>query len=96
MQRLIHAVLGAICLLAGQALAADPVLGVSEAWVREAPPGADVLVGYLTLHNLGSAYRDLGRVEEAIEHYQQALVIARKIGDRRDRKSGSGGMPRPT
>ena len=51
MRRLIHAVLGALCLLAGQALAADPVLGVSEAWVREAPPGADVLAGYLRLEN---------------------------------------------
>jgi copper(I)-binding protein len=51
MRGLIHAFLGALCLLTGQAFAADPVLGVSEAWIREAPPGADVLAGYLRLEN---------------------------------------------
>ena len=35
------------------------------------------------LGNLGIAYADLGQVEQAIEHYQQALEIAREIGDRR-------------
>ena len=34
------------------------------------------------LGNLGNTYRDLGKVERAIEHYQQALAIAREIGDR--------------
>jgi tetratricopeptide (TPR) repeat protein len=35
------------------------------------------------LGNLGLAYADLGQVDQAIEHYQQALVISREIGDRR-------------
>ena len=35
------------------------------------------------LGNLGNAYRNLGQVEQAIQHYQQALEIAREIGDRR-------------
>jgi tetratricopeptide (TPR) repeat protein len=33
--------------------------------------------------NLGLAYSDLGQMERAIEHYQQALAISREIGDRR-------------
>ena len=37
----------------------------------------------IRLGNLGNAYRDLGRVEQAIKHYQQALAIFREIGDRR-------------
>ncbi|MGB1253012.1 MAG: NB-ARC domain-containing protein, partial [Candidatus Promineifilaceae bacterium] len=32
--------------------------------------------------NLGSAYRNLGEVERAIEHYEEALKISREIGDR--------------
>ena len=35
------------------------------------------------LSDLGVAYRNLGQVQEAIEHYQQALEISREIGDRR-------------
>ena len=35
------------------------------------------------LGNLGTAYRALGQVERAIEFHEQALVIAREIGDRR-------------
>ena len=35
------------------------------------------------LGNLGLAYSDLGQVEKAIDHYQQALAISREIGDRR-------------
>ena len=27
---------------------------VSDAWIREAPPGSTVLAGYLTIHNHGS------------------------------------------
>jgi len=34
------------------------------------------------LGNLGSAYYDLGQVERAIEYYEQALAIAKEIGDR--------------
>ena len=32
---------------------------------------------------MGIAYTDLGETQKAIEYYEQALVIAREIGDRR-------------
>jgi len=35
------------------------------------------------LGNLGLAYSDLGEPRKAIEFYEQALAIAREIGDRR-------------
>jgi tetratricopeptide (TPR) repeat protein len=35
------------------------------------------------LGNLGLDYADLGQVERAVEYYEQALAIAREIGDRR-------------
>jgi tetratricopeptide (TPR) repeat protein len=35
------------------------------------------------LGNLGNAYSALGEVARAIEYYEQALTIAREIGDRR-------------
>ncbi|MCC6896781.1 MAG: DUF4062 domain-containing protein, partial [Anaerolineae bacterium] len=35
------------------------------------------------LGHLGNAYSDLGQVQQAIDHYQQALIISREIGDRR-------------
>jgi ATP/maltotriose-dependent transcriptional regulator MalT len=46
------------------------------------------LLGSLKTHgavlgNLGSAYYSLGQVEKAIEYYEDALVVAREIGDRR-------------
>ena len=34
------------------------------------------------LGNLGNAYNDLGQVKKAIDHYEQALEIVKKIGDR--------------
>ena len=34
------------------------------------------------LGNLGNAYADLGEPRKAIEYYEQALKIAREIGDR--------------
>ena len=37
----------------------------------------------LVLGNLGSAYYTLARHLKAIEHYHQALAIARDIGDQR-------------
>jgi len=36
----------------------------------------------VVLGNLGSAYRNLGQVEKAIEYHQKALLIAREIGHR--------------
>jgi CHAT domain-containing protein/tetratricopeptide (TPR) repeat protein len=35
-----------------------------------------------TLSNIGGVYRDQGRYAEALEMYQQALVIQREVGDR--------------
>jgi len=35
------------------------------------------------LGNLGIAYRNLGEPRKAIEFYEQRLIIAREIGDRR-------------
>ena len=35
------------------------------------------------MNNLGEAYRELGRFEEAITCYQQSLAILREIDDRR-------------
>ena len=71
MRRLMHAFLMALCLNTGQAWATDPALNVSEAWIREAPPGADVLAAYLRLENTAgdtvvvSAFqsRDFGHIE---------------------------------
>ena len=36
-----------------------------------------------SLGNLGLAHGDLGDARQAIEYYEQQLVIAREIGDRR-------------
>jgi tetratricopeptide (TPR) repeat protein len=41
---------------------------------------------------LGNAYRDLGQVEKAIEQYEQALAIAREIGDRQNEGSWLGNL----
>ena len=44
------------------------------------------------LGNLGNAYSDLGQVERAIEYYEQALAIAREIGDRRGEGADLGNL----
>ncbi len=36
------------------------------------------------LGNLGSSYLHLGEVTKAIDYYEQALVVSREIGDRRN------------
>jgi tetratricopeptide (TPR) repeat protein len=36
----------------------------------------------MTLQNLGITYRDLQRFEEALEHFQRACTVYRKISDR--------------
>jgi tetratricopeptide (TPR) repeat protein len=37
----------------------------------------------MNLIYLGLCSHSLGRVEQAVEHYQRALSIAREVGDRR-------------
>ncbi len=45
---------------------------VSDAWLREAPPGAPALAGYLALHNGGSRPRTLVAVESV--DFGQAML----------------------
>ena len=40
----------------------------------------------ISLGNMGLAYSDLGETKKAIEYYEQALKIAREIGDRREKE----------
>ncbi len=44
------------------------------------------------LGNLGNAYSDLGEPRKAIEYHEQALKIAREIGDRRGEGAGLGNL----
>jgi tetratricopeptide (TPR) repeat protein len=44
------------------------------------------------LGSLGLAYSHLGQVEKAIEYYEQALVISREIGDRRNEGNHLGNL----
>ena len=44
------------------------------------------------LGNLGTAYAALGETRRAIELYEQALVIAREIGDRRGEGNALGNL----
>jgi tetratricopeptide (TPR) repeat protein len=46
------------------------------------------------LDNLGLAYAALGEPRRAIEYYQQALAIAREIGDRRGEGNRLGNLGR--
>lgn len=41
--------------LVAAAACAEAGLQPSDAWIREAPPGAGAMAGYLTLHNRGGA-----------------------------------------
>lgn len=46
--------LGVLALLAGCKPAAnEPILSAQDAWIRAAPPGANVMAGYATLRNRG-------------------------------------------
>jgi copper(I)-binding protein len=47
-----------LALFALPALAAE-TLSVTNAWVREAPPGMQMLAGYMTIHNAGAKERKL-------------------------------------
>ncbi len=44
------------------------------------------------LNRLGLAYADLGEPRKAIEHYEQALMISREIGDRRGEGNNLGSL----
>ena len=44
------------------------------------------------LGNLGSAYSDLGQVDKAIKYYEQALEIAKEIGDRKNEGAHLGNL----
>ena len=63
-----------------------------EAGVKAAQARGDRQGEESHLGNLGIAYADLGRVEEAIEIYQQAVEIAQKIGDRLGEGIGLGAI----
>lgn len=49
-----HFAVGVMLLLGCQFAVADNTIVVRDAWMREAPPGAQVLAAYLTLENPGS------------------------------------------
>lgn len=52
--KLIRLLLAALLLMSQAPTAlADATLQVTDAWIREAPPGAGMLAGYLTLANTG-------------------------------------------
>lgn len=75
------------------------VQGHAQAFLRTQQAGLSVVreIGDrggegTVLGNLGSAYSDLGRVEEAIEYYEQALSIAREIGDRGEERRHLGNL----
>jgi len=46
----------------------------------------------VVLGNLGNAYTNLGQVEKAIEYHEHALVISKKIGDRRGEGNAIGDL----
>lgn len=56
------ALLAIAALWAGLAQAGDHLM-VENAWIREAPPGASALAGYMTLHNNGDKARVLTGAE---------------------------------
>jgi len=63
------------CVIPAQA---DDTLQVSDPWIREAPPGATVLAGYLTLTNTTSAPLVIEAVSspafEAVEIHRSQVV----------------------
>jgi tetratricopeptide (TPR) repeat protein len=60
----------------------DDLLTVGETALAAARHAGDQAAEGRALINLGGAYRELGRYEEAITSCQQSLAIKRKIGDR--------------
>ena len=60
----------------------DDLLTVTEAALAAARRAGDTAAEGRALSNLGNAYRELRRFEEAIGCYQQSLAIYRETGDR--------------
>lgn len=54
---------GLILLLTASNVCADSALVVRDAWVREAPPGAQMLAAYLTIENTSSQMHVLSGVD---------------------------------
>ena len=54
-----------------------------ETDIREAFPEESYQLEGITLGNLGAAYASLGQYQQAIDLYEQQLIIAREIGYRR-------------
>ena len=52
-------------------------LSASEAWIREAPPGADVLAGYVTLSNAGAQEQSICHAQSeafgSVEFHQMSM-----------------------
>lgn len=59
-------------LLPTAALAADSDITVSDAWIREAPPGAAMLAAYMKIHNSGSTKRILAGVDSP--HFSHVML----------------------
>jgi copper(I)-binding protein len=56
MNNYLYRIITALLLLIGASTAtADATLEISEAWVREAPPTARMMAGYMTINNTGDA-----------------------------------------
>lgn len=64
MKPLIRTLIAATAVLGAPAWACDG-LKASDAWIREAPPGASVMAGYLTLANAGAEPRQVKALRSA-------------------------------
>ncbi len=67
-----------LMLMTNSTLAAESTIEVSDAWVREAPPGAAMLAAYMKIHNTGTENRVLTRIESPrFQHVMlhQSIVV---------------------
>ena len=55
-----------LCLCAVAAPAAEPWIEITDAWIREAPPGATVLAGYLRATNRSDAGLDIVAIHSEV------------------------------
>ena len=68
----------ALLLLASMTLAAESTIEVTDAWIREAPPGAAMLAAYMKIHNAGTEARVLTRIDSPRFNHvmlHQSIVI---------------------